>query len=128
VLKWVIEEKVNNNIDYPGLELEKHDKVKLLHHATNNPNNNCTTLKALLEYLMNGNREAVIESFLDILNRSLLRKSENTVETLLAFYEENKFDEEIEFNEVILEASIYMSNEKIFKAIIDKYKGDLPQI
>ena len=128
VLKWVIEEKLNNGVEYSGLELEKHDKIKLLHHSVNNPNNNWSTIKLLLEYTMNENRQSIIDWFMNILNRALLRKSETTVQALIDFYEENKLESEIKFNEVILEASIYANNESQFNYILSKYEGELPQI
>jgi len=61
VLKWVIDEKVNNNVEYPGLELDSYDSVQILHHAVNNPENNCTTLTALLEYIWNKDPNKIAE-------------------------------------------------------------------
>ena len=128
VLKWVIEEKNNNGIEYPGMELSKHDKIKLLHHSVNNPNNNWSTIKLLLEHTLNEDRQSIIDGYLGILNRALLRKSSNVVQTLIDFYEENKFEEDIKYDEVILEASIYTNNESLFEYFLSKYNGELPQI
>lgn len=63
-----------------------------------------------------------------MLNRAILRKSKEAVETLFEFYQTKDMDKEFKLNEVILEASIYMNNAELFKYIMNNYTGELPQI
>jgi len=74
VLDWVIDEKVNNQKDFPGLEIDAYDPTKLLHHSVNNPNTSSATLTKLLNYSWNKNKDVVLSCILDIFNRALLRK------------------------------------------------------
>lgn len=128
IVKWVIEEKLNNNKDYSGLEIDLYDPILLMHHAVNNPNTSSETVSILLDYLWNKNSQAVIECFLDVLNRSILRKSTIGVQVLFDFYVTKDLSNYLQFNEVLLEASIHMADERLFEYILSNYHGELPQI
>jgi uncharacterized protein len=128
VLKWVIEENQINNKEYPGLEINSYDSMQLLHHAVNNPNTSSDTLITLLDYLWNKNSQDVIDCFLDVLNRSILRKSTIGVQVLFDFYVTKELSDHLWFNEVLLEASIHMADERLFEYILNNYRGELPQI
>lgn len=128
VLKWVLEEKVTNNKEYPGLEIGSYDIIQIMHHSVNNPKNNCTTLLSLLDYVKNTWYDKLLEWFVDILNRALLRKSKEAVQTLLNFYQEQNLSHKIKFNEVLLESSIYLNDFDIFQQFLDNYDDVLPQI
>jgi hypothetical protein len=58
----------------------------------------------------------------------LLRKSKESVQTLLAFYAEQNLSKHIKFTEVLLEASIYLNDVDIFQQFLDNYDDVLPQI
>jgi hypothetical protein len=61
LLKWVIDEKVTNNKEYPGLEIDSCDSIQIMHHSVNNTNNNSATLLSLLEYVKDTRYDKLLE-------------------------------------------------------------------
>ena len=95
VLEWIINQKVIHNKQYPGLELDEYDKIKLLHHAVNNPDNNSNTLKKLLDYTAENYPGLIEEGFLSVFHRALLRKCINNVKVLKDFHKENEMQSQV---------------------------------
>jgi ankyrin repeat protein len=128
IIRWIIEEKLNNNKEYPGLEIDSFDSTKMLHIAVHNPNTPHKSLSHLLDYYWNKDPCLVTDWFLDVLNRAILKKSALGVQALIDFYIEKDLSRKLKFNEVLLEVGIHFEDEKIFELIAQNYEGGLPQI
>ena len=51
LINWVIKEKIENNKEYPGFEISKHDSKVLLLHTVNNPKNYEENIKAIIDFM-----------------------------------------------------------------------------
>ena len=64
---------------------------------------------------------------MDVLNRAILKESEDSVKTLIAFYIEKELFNKAKFDEVILESVLHLNNITLMEGIMEHYEGALPQ-
>ncbi|CAI2360287.1 unnamed protein product [Moneuplotes crassus] len=128
IIKWVIDEEVNNNNKYPGLDIQAYDKQKMLHHAVDCNENKEDVLELILEYIWSKESETIMRCFVDVLHRALLRSSKHAVHSLLAFYKHKELFTHFKLPQTVLESSIHFNDSDTFSQIVEYYDGELPQV
>lgn len=95
MLDWIIDQKINHGKVYPGMDMDEYDKIKLLHHAVNNPDNNANTVKNLWKYIIDYHPSEIEVGIISVFHRALLRKSKTWIEALIEFYDEHQLYEKV---------------------------------